>query len=278
MVTKIPNLEKFGIPKSLGLLSDEPPLKRFSNLYFDPWDKITATLPDDLRAGGRVKISVTIRGIDIHDPRVYMGRIFGWKAVGQDSITTYIAVSWLSVITWVYNLVKVLAAEDANPSFVIKALNDAADTFVRMGAHLPKLYSVLDANSFYHGLRPFFGAGSANEDTGLPRNRLPKSDRSELRVKCIAVTTRQGALFQFLDLVLGVEHEKPKGAKEIFVQNQELVDAHDNCMNQLHLCLPSALRDRQQDKLSTVKKEHENTDKGLGNDDGEGFAGLEDRH
>ncbi|KAG8427504.1 hypothetical protein J3459_006681 [Metarhizium acridum] len=87
-----------------------------------------------------------------------------------------------------------------------------------MEAHLPKLYSVLDANSFYHGLRPFFGAGSANEDTGLPRNRLPKSDRSELRVKCIAVTTRQGALFQFLDLVLGVEHEKPKGAKEIFVQ------------------------------------------------------------
>lgn len=67
------------------------PLKRVSNLYFDPRDKIPATLPDDVkstrnrrentpltifkkpRTVDRAGISASIRGIGIHDSRVYMG-------------------------------------------------------------------------------------------------------------------------------------------------------------------------------------------------------------
>lgn len=310
MAAKVPNLEKFGLSKTLGFLSDDSPLQSFPNLYFAPWDEIASTLPDDITSHD---IKRKIRDLPILSSsklitelefrRAYVvlafiihGYIWGASEDGKPvaEIPPQLAEPFLTVCNhlglepvlsyaglclWNWAAVNdernmeggfpdlvqmkstasftgsrgedafyhvpvlteaeggplvslllnaVAAAEDSNVEFVIKALNDAADTFIRMGSHLPKMYAVLDADMFYHTLRPFFGAGSGNEDKGLPRGVVfQRSDGSEQEVNCIAGTAGQSSLFQFVDLVLGVEHKKPEHAKETFFQVSKGLGCYD---------------------------------------------------
>lgn len=90
---------------------------------------------------------------------------------------------------------------------VQRALEICAETIGRMRKHLAKLYSTLDADFFYHRLRPFLSGGKGMEAKGLPRGFVfQRRDGSEREVKCIGGSAAQSSLFQFLDLVLGVEH------------------------------------------------------------------------
>lgn len=301
MAATVPNLEKFGLSKTLGFLSDESPLQSFPNPYFAPWDQIASTLPDDIASHAishkihdlsilstsklvtelefrraYVVLAFTIHGytwgaskdgtpvgeippqlaepflavcdhLGLEPVLSYAGLcLWNWASPSDDgntkgrfpdlaqmkSMASFTGTRGEDAFYHVPVLIEaeggplvsrllnaVAAAEDSDSQFVIKALNDAADTFVRMGTHLPKMYSVLDADMFYHTLRPFFGAGSGNEDKGLPRGVVfQKTDGSQQEVKCIAGTAGQSSLFQFLDLVLGVEHKKPEHAKETFFQ------------------------------------------------------------
>jgi len=64
---------------------------------------------------------------------------------------------------------------------------------------LMKLFPVLDAQMFFHELRPFLSGG----EEGMV---FQKSDGKEIKVKCVGGSAAQSSLFQFLDLVFGVEH------------------------------------------------------------------------
>jgi indoleamine 2,3-dioxygenase len=99
------------------------------------------------------------------------------------------------------------AGGDEAAKSVQRALEICAETIGRMRKHLAKLYSTLDADFFYHRLRPFLSGGNGMEDRGLPRGFVfQRRDGSEKAVKCIGGSAAQSSLFQFLDLVLGVEH------------------------------------------------------------------------
>jgi hypothetical protein len=63
-----------------------------------------------------------------------------------------------------------------------------------------KLFPVLDAQMFFHELRPFLSGG----EKGMV---FQKSDGSVVKVKWVGGSAAQSSLFQFLDLVLGVEHQ-----------------------------------------------------------------------
>ena len=104
------------------------------------------------------------------------------------------------------------AGGDGALKSVQRALEICAETIERMKKHLAKLYSTLDADFFYHRLRPFLSGGKGMEDKGLPRGFVfQRRDGSEREVKCIGGSAAQSSLFQFLDLVLGVEHESTDG-------------------------------------------------------------------
>lgn len=91
---------------------------------------------------------------------------------------------------------------------VTNALIRSAEIIGRMKQHLPKLYATLDASKFYHELRPFLSGGKGMKDKGLPRGFVfRRKDGSEQEVHCIGGSAAQSSLFQFLDVVLGVQHE-----------------------------------------------------------------------
>lgn len=95
---------------------------------------------------------------------------------------------------------------------VRSALEVATATFVRMGAHLPKMFGILDAHMFYHEIRPFFAGGK-----GLPRGMVfKKSDGTEVEAKYVGGSAAQGSLFPFLDQVLGVVHEEAQSRDSVF--------------------------------------------------------------
>ncbi|CAM1502323.1 Fc.00g043070.m01.CDS01 [Cosmosporella sp. VM-42] len=110
------------------------------------------------------------------------------------------------------------AADKGETSSVITALKESAEILKRMGQHLPKLYPTLDAHMFYHELRPFLAGGQGMDKKGLPHGMVfRRSNGSEQAVKCIGGSAAQSTLFQFLDLVLGVEHKAPEsGSKTVF--------------------------------------------------------------
>ncbi|KAH8177951.1 indoleamine 2,3-dioxygenase domain-containing protein [Sarocladium implicatum] len=102
----------------------------------------------------------------------------------------------------------VAATERSDADQVTKALTRSAEIIERMKLHLPKLYTTLDAGMFYHELRPFLSGGKGMEDKGLPRGFVfQRRDGSEQEVQCIGGSAAQSSLFQFLDVVLGIQHE-----------------------------------------------------------------------
>lgn len=112
--------------------------------------------------------------------------------------------------------------------FVTGALRDCAETIVRMKGHLPRLYSALDADLFYRHLRPFLSGGKGMESQGLPRGFVfRRSDGSCLDVKCVGGSAAQSSLFQYLDMVLGVNHEGSGDAVE------SLFEVSEHCCSEL---------------------------------------------
>lgn len=121
----------------------------------------------------------------------------------------------------------VVAAQQGDLDVVRAALIRTTETIGRMKQHLPKLYSTLDAGMFYHELRPFLGGGKGMEEKGLPRGFVfQRRDGSEKVVKCIGGSAAQSSLFQYLDLVLGVEHESPSDNSESMFQVGKLGHHH----------------------------------------------------
>lgn len=107
---------------------------------------------------------------------------------------------------------RLLAAVDAaakgQSSFVAEALKETSDAIVRMGEELMKLYSTLEANFFYHDLRPFLAGGKGMEEKGLPDGMVfVKATGDEVKVKAVGGSAVQSSLFPFLDRILGIRHQ-----------------------------------------------------------------------
>ncbi|KAH7308008.1 Indoleamine 2,3-dioxygenase [Stachybotrys elegans] len=109
----------------------------------------------------------------------------------------------------VFELLQALDHADAGDVVAVSAaLDKTAQVFERMTAHLPKLYGSLDANHFYHTLRPYLAGGKGAEDKGLPRGFVfQKRDGNTVELKHTGVSAAQSSLFPFLDLILGIEHQ-----------------------------------------------------------------------
>ncbi|CAH0053643.1 unnamed protein product [Clonostachys solani] len=121
-------------------------------------------------------------------------------------------------------LVKILLdavgeARISNSAPVQAALSASAAIIAKMVKHLPKLYSTLDAGEFFHELRPYLAGGRGMEAKGLSDGFVfQRGDGSQFASKHIGGSAAQSSLFQFLDLVLGVEHEAPEKASETVFQ------------------------------------------------------------
>lgn len=90
---------------------------------------------------------------------------------------------------------------------VLAALEGTAKTIVEMGDQLSKLYTILDADFFYHELRPFIGGGKGMEEKGLPRGIVfRRSNAEEVEARYAGGSAIQSSLFPFLDHMLGVQH------------------------------------------------------------------------
>ena len=121
------------------------------------------------------------------------------------------------------------AAEDGRVQAVIEVLQRTAETIVRMRGHLPKLYQALDGSFFYHDLRPYLSGGKGMEAKGLPRGFVfEKDDGSHQEVKCVGGSAAQSSLFQFLDLVLGVNHSGSGNASESLFEVSNVVQIHND--------------------------------------------------
>ena len=108
------------------------------------------------------------------------------------------------------------AAVENYREIVVEALNETAESIVRMEKHLPKFHSTLDANLFYHELRPFFAGGKGMEEKGLPRGMVfQKSDGSEVPYKLVGGSAIQSSFFPFLDYVFGVEHKEDSSTFQV---------------------------------------------------------------
>lgn len=104
----------------------------------------------------------------------------------------------------------VCATRQNDTQTVVEALRKSTAIITRMKQHLPKLYSTLDADMFYHQLRPYLAGGKGMEEKGLPQGFVfQRQDHTEQAAKFIGGSAAQSSLFQFLDLVLGVEHKPP---------------------------------------------------------------------
>lgn len=106
-------------------------------------------------------------------------------------------------------LLNAIKAASAGAGDVVReALVDTTRSLVRMGEQLPKLYPKLDADFFYHKLRPFLAGGKGMEDKGLPHGMIfQRSDGSTKWLKLAGGSAAQSSLFPFLDYVLGIQHQ-----------------------------------------------------------------------
>lgn len=109
-------------------------------------------------------------------------------------------------------------ASSGNCGHLKAALEQTTAALDRMSKHLQKLYAVLDASMFYFELRPFLAGGKGAAEKGLPRGMVfQRSDGSQLEAQCVGGSAIQSSLFPFLDIVLGVSHQKPDdGSPSLF--------------------------------------------------------------
>jgi indoleamine 2,3-dioxygenase len=295
MALDIPDLNAFGLSRTKGFLSNDPPVLKFSNNYYEKWDDLISKLPNLISSH---KINDEIQHLPILNAsnlsselefrRAYVvlaflvhayvwGSTHDGKPVetippqlsepflhvcGYLGLQPVLSYAGLCLWNWVAEadakqgpeslffelqelksfasftgtrgedafyhvpvlieaeggplipllLDAIAAAQKEDIAFVTEVLDQTAQTFIRMALHLPKMYPVLDAEMFFHKLRPFLSGG-----TGMV---FQTSDKSKIATKCIGGSAAQSSLFQFLDYVLGVQHEGSNdGQKSVFEVN-----------------------------------------------------------
>jgi indoleamine 2,3-dioxygenase len=106
----------------------------------------------------------------------------------------------------------ILAARYGDEETVAAVLRAFAERLDELGALLARMHDSCDPHVFYHRIRPYLAGWKNMEDAGLPKGVLfDTGSASDAYVQLSGGSNAQSSIFQFFDIVLGVEH-RPTGA------------------------------------------------------------------
>jgi indoleamine 2,3-dioxygenase len=104
------------------------------------------------------------------------------------------------------------AARRGDADAVTAALRFFAERLDELGALLARMHDSCDPHVFYHRIRPYLAGWKNMEDAGLPKGVLfDTGSQSDAYVQLSGGSNAQSSIFQFFDIILGVEH-RPTGA------------------------------------------------------------------
>jgi indoleamine 2,3-dioxygenase len=107
------------------------------------------------------------------------------------------------------------AAREDNAEIVTSCLMSLAQTLDELGTLLVRMYDSCDPHVFYHRIRPFLAGSKNMKEAGLPHGVYYDDGhpRTSSWRQYGGGSNAQSSLFQFFDVVLGVEH-RPTGTKQ----------------------------------------------------------------
>jgi indoleamine 2,3-dioxygenase len=106
----------------------------------------------------------------------------------------------------------ILAARYNDQEAVTEALRTFAERLDELGGLLSRMHESCDPHVFYHRIRPYLAGWKNMEDAGLPKGVLfDTGSQTDAYVQLSGGSNAQSSLFQFFDIILGVEH-RPTGA------------------------------------------------------------------
>jgi len=106
------------------------------------------------------------------------------------------------------------AAREDDVDTVTKSLQSFAQTLDELGTLLLRMYESCDPHVFYHRIRPFLAGSKNMKDAGLPKGVFyDDGSRNATWRQYGGGSNAQSSMFQFFDIILGVEH-RPTGTKK----------------------------------------------------------------
>lgn len=97
------------------------------------------------------------------------------------------------------------SAQEGNTEGLIDELQRLAQLIDNLGTILMRMEEFCDPHVFYFRIRPFLNGWKDMKDIGFDKNGLLYGDNSDLR-SYAGGSNAQSSLFQFLDMLLGIEH------------------------------------------------------------------------
>ncbi|KAK3291558.1 Indoleamine 2,3-dioxygenase [Chaetomium fimeti] len=115
-------------------------------------------------------------------------------------------------------LTAIAAAREDDATTVTSCLNTFAERLDDLSTLLHRMHESCDPHIFYHRIRPFLAGSKNMTDAGLPHGVIYEDGSGkETYSQYAGGSNAQSSLFQFFDIVLGIEHrptgeKKPQGA------------------------------------------------------------------
>lgn len=101
-------------------------------------------------------------------------------------------------------------AREGSAAGLVGELQRLAQLIDNLGAILMRMEEFCDPHVFYFRIRPFLNGWTNMKDIGFDRNGLIYGDSADLR-SYSGGSNAQSSLFQFLDMLLGIEHYAEDG-------------------------------------------------------------------
>jgi len=111
-------------------------------------------------------------------------------------------------------LTAIAAAREDDATTVTSCLNTFAERVDDLSTLLQRMHESCDPHIFYHRIRPFLAGSKNMADAGLPNGVIYEDGSgNETYRQYAGGSNAQSSLFQFFDIVLGIEH-RPTGEKK----------------------------------------------------------------
>jgi indoleamine 2,3-dioxygenase len=111
-------------------------------------------------------------------------------------------------------LTAIAAAREDDATTVTSCLNTFAERLDDLSTLLQRMHESCDPHIFYHRIRPFLAGSKNMAEAGLPHGvRYEDGSGTETYRQYAGGSNAQSSLFQFFDIVLGIEH-RPTGEKK----------------------------------------------------------------
>jgi len=111
-------------------------------------------------------------------------------------------------------LTAIAAAREGDATTVTSCLNTFAERLDDLSTLLQRMHESCDPHIFYHRIRPFLAGSKNMAEAGLPHGVIYEDGSgNETYRQYAGGSNAQSSLFQFFDIVLGIEH-RPTGEKK----------------------------------------------------------------